>query len=190
MPYYFVLVESDKFKLRSIRMNQQPDGTDDDMFDEGARIDRPVQEPVQLYLEPIAYVDYVNMPILGEVPLVMTDELLKDLRDFGVDNIDAYSCVVNDTETGEQFTNYKLCNVIGLIDVFDMEASELHEDSPPEVAYLFNEIVIDEGKAKGHHLFRPYGRSTELMLSEALKEHLERDGKYPHLEFVAPEDFA
>jgi len=83
----------------------------------------------------------------------MTDELLKDMRDFGVDNIDAYSCVVNDTETGEQFTNYKLCNVIGLIDVFDMEASELHEDSPEDVAYLFNEIVIDEKKARGHIFF-------------------------------------
>jgi len=190
MTHYFLHVASDKFKLRSIRLKRQPDGTNSGMFDEGARIDQPVQEPVQLHLDPITYVDYVNMPVLGEVPLVMTDALLKDLRDFGVDNIDAYNCVVNDTETGEQFTNYKLCNVIGLIDVFDMAASELHEDSPPEVAYLFNEIVIDESKAKGHHLFRPYGRMSELLVSEALKKHLERDAKYPHLQFIAPEDFA
>jgi len=31
---------------------------------------------------------------------------------------------------------------------------------------------------------------TELIVSEELKNFLENTGKYPHLEFVAPDEFA
>ncbi len=190
MDHYFLIVDYEKFKLRTIDMPVQSDGTDWSQFDEGVRIKGTVQEPIRLELDPINYSDYVNMPVMTGIPLVMREDLLSDMRAFGVDNIDAYSTILRDTQSGDEWTDYMLCNVIGLLDVFDMSASKLHPDSPPELAYLFNEIVIDENKAKGHHFFRPHGRMSQLLVSEELKNYLESKKKYQHIEYIAPEDFA
>lgn len=192
MPYYFMLVEMDRYKLRDIVMPVQADGTGEEEFDEGRRINHSIQEPIVLHLDPIEFEDeeYINMGAMFKPPLVFRDDLLEDLRKFGVDNIDSYDCILRDPKTNEEWKNYKLCNVIGLIDVFDMEASELHEDSPSEVAYLFNEIVIDDKKGRGHHLFRPYGRMTQLLVSDELKTYLESKEKYQEIGFISPENFA
>ena len=130
------------------------------------------------------------MPEIFTSPLLLREDLLEDILNLGVDNVDAYECHLIDRESGKVWKNYKLCNIIGLIDVFDIDASELHEDSPPEVAFLLNEIVIDENKTNGHHIFRPYGRMSQIMVSEELKNHLESIGKYKHLHYAAPQDFA
>lgn len=190
MGHYFLVVKYDKFKLRTIDMPVQANGIKWSQFDEGTRIKEPVNEPIILEFDPIKHSDYVNLPVMTGTPLVMREDLLSDICAFGVDNIDAYSTILRDIKTGDEWKNYKLCNVIGLLNVFDMSASKLHPDSPPELAYLFNEIVIDENKAKGHHLFRPYGRMSKLLVSEELKGHLESKQKYRHIEYIAPEDFA
>ena len=152
MTHYFMIVNEDEFKTRDITMRKQADGTDRGEFNEGVRVSHPVQEPIEIELDIPDYPEYINIPCMWQIPLVLREDLLKDMQDFGVDNIDAYQAVIRDPQGDEALTNYFLCNVIGLIDVFDMQASELHPDSPPEVAYLFNKIVIDEKKAKGHHM--------------------------------------
>ena len=165
----------------------QKNGLSQKKLKRGARLKNDeVQEPI------IVHLTYPNdvMPEFFEFPLLLRDDLLKDILDFGVDNLDIYGCELIDRESGKVWSNYKVANIIGLVDVFDMHASELHPDSPSEEAYLFNEIVIDQSKADGHHIFRPYGRQSEMMVSEELKNYLESKEKYPHLHFVAPEDFA
>lgn len=190
MKHYFLTVAQDEYEMRGIIMSKQADGTHRGEFDEGVRVSHPVQVPIEIELEIPDYPEYINIPCMWQIPLVLRGDLLKDMRDFGVDNIDAYQAIIRDPRGGDVLANYFLCNVIGLVDVFDMQASELHPDSPPEVAYLFNKIVIDEKKAEGHHFFRPYGRMSQLLVSEALKTYLESKNTYPELEFSEPEDFA
>jgi len=95
-----------------------------------------------------------------------------------------------DGTSGKVWTNYKLCNIIGLLDVFDMQASNLNENSPPEVALLFDDIVINESKAAGHHLFRPYREMSSIVVSQELKEYIEGLDKYNNMEFVHPSEYA
>ncbi len=187
MTHYFLIeTTGDDYQLCEADMPDQKNGLSWDSFYDGARIPgAEVEEPI------IVDLDYPEdvMPEFFATPLLLRDDLLQDMLEFGIDNIDTYDCHLVDAKSGKIWTEYKLCNIIGLIDVFDMNASELHEDSPPDDALLFNEIVIDEKKAAGHHIFRPHGRMSEIMVSEALKQHLESKGKYPHMEFVLPENF-
>ena len=188
MPHYFLMRSPrEDYQLCDSKMPTQKNGLERSMLRKGARLNKDqVSEPI---IANLRYPDDV-MAEMFVVPLMFRDDLVEDLLNFGVDNIDTYECHLIDEKSGKVWKNYKVVNIIGAIDVFDMEASELHPDSPPDVAYLFNNIVIDEKKAKGHHIFRPYGRMTQIMISEDLKQYLENTGKYKHLEFVAPEDFA
>jgi hypothetical protein len=192
MKHFFLYIAPNGHDERLVQsdMNKQPSGIKETSFIRGAKIDPELmKDPLIINLDKTQ--PGCVMPELFEIPLTIRDDLLEDLLDFGIDNIDAYDCILRDHENGKQYTNYKVCNVLGLIDVFDMNKSELHPDSPPETAYLFNKIVVDEERSFGHHLFRPYGRMSQIMVSEDLKNYLEaKKDKYPHLRFSAPENFA
>ena len=175
------------YQLCDSKMPAQKNGLEESMLWEGARLNNDqVSEPIIVSLR---YPEDVMAEIFL-FPLILRDDLIEDILIFGVKNLDTYECQLIDEESGKIWTNYKVCNIVGIRDVIDLDASSLHKDSSSGSAHLFNEIVIDEDKAEGLHIFRPDGRMSQIMVSQELKQHLEETGKYKHLEFIAPEDFA
>ena len=186
MKYFFLWCMPDHADLRDIEDGELGNGMKASDLDEGQKVAEKIVEPVKIKLEP----GTGAMPEMFMDPFVITDELLDAFRDCGVDNIDSYDAIIVDENTGQQWHNYKLCNLIGVVDIFDMDRSELHPDSPPEIAVLFEEIVIDSEKAKGHHMFRSSHMSSHIMVSEHVRDHIESKGVFKNLEFIEPEDYA
>ena len=188
MSHFFLMERpGGHYQLCDASMNKQDNGLCWGDFIDGAKLRTDqVEEPI---LVDLRYPEDV-MPEIFESPLLISDEFLADLLNFGIDNIDAYECHLIDGESGKVWTNYKLCNIIGLLDVFDMQASTLNDGSSPEVALLFDDIVINESKAAGHHLFRPAGKMSSILVSQELKDYIEGLGKYKNVEFVHPSEYA
>ncbi|MBN1501819.1 MAG: hypothetical protein JW982_16800 [Spirochaetes bacterium] len=188
MPYYFLMRSpGGDYQLCDTDMPQQKNGLKENRFIKGSKIkSEEIMEPIIINLR---YIEDV-MPEFFMFPLVFRDDLLADILEFGIENIDSYKCTLLDNISGKIWTEYKVCNIIGMLDVFDMNASKLFVDSPRDDAYLFDEIVINESKALNQHIFRPYGRPSDILISEELKNYLETKSKYINMQFVKPKNFA
>ena len=190
MNYFFLIRRQalgDEGQWAKSEMKEQDDGLDDCDFIDGTSLsNREMTLPIHVEIESKSRV----VAGLFYYPFTLRNDLIADILDFGVTNLELYDAILVDETMNQTWDNYKVCNVIGLIDIFDLQKSELHENSPPDGPYLFNEIAIDKNKSVSHHIFRPYGRNSQVMVSEALKNHLESKGKYDFLSFIPPEDFA
>jgi hypothetical protein len=168
-------------------MNRQSNGLRQNDFIKGVSLAaREMELPIRIDISSKNCI----IPGVYYFPFTLREDLIADILDFGVTNLELYDAILVDDAMNQTWDNYKVCNLVGLIDLFDLQKSELHEDSPPDGPYLLNEIAINENKALEHHIFRPYGRQSQVMVSEALKNHLESKGKYDFLSFIPPEDFA
>ncbi len=190
MNFYFLsksILPGDDLWANSGMNEQESTGLYENDFIGGISLrDRAMELPIRIEIESKNAI----MPGVFFFPFTLREDLVADLLEFGLDNLEFYDAILVDDAMNKTWTNFKVCNVVGLVDVFDMQKSELHPDSPPDGAYLFNEIVINKDNAAGHHIFRPYGRESEVMVSEALKNYLESKGKYDFFKYIPPERFA
>ncbi len=190
MNYFFLSrrqVQGDEAQWAKSEMREQDNGLDDCDFIDGTSLsDREMTLPIHVEIDSKNRV----VPGLLYYPFTLRIDLIADILEFGVNNLELYDAILVDEARNQTWDDFKVCNIIGLLDIFDLQKSELHENSPSDSPYLFNEIVIGENKAVEHHIFRPYGRQSKVMVSEALKNHLESKGKYDFLSFIPPEDFA
>ncbi len=150
MTHYFLIMDLDKDYLTGISMRRQANGFSRGRLTDGVKIDpSEVEQPLIAKLKD----PEDKMPEMFEVPLVMRPDLLQDIRDFGIDNIQTFKTLLRSEDGKTEIRDYIAVNVIGLVDVFDLQNSERHESSPYDTAYLFNSIVIKKDAAKNHHLF-------------------------------------
>jgi len=186
---YYVMWCAEKGRKEKIRRLEGGNwgGVKAGEFMDGAVLARPPKSPIDIdtYGE-----DTADVPKVFVVPsLVVHKDAAQALTEAGVDNIDYYPAILHDRKLGTQWNDYFVGNVIGALDVIDKKNSVIDPESPPEIAMLFDKMVIDEDKCRGAKIFRLADRLGILLVSQELRDRLvERDFKY--LRFVLPEDFA
>ena len=158
-------------------------------FIDGVKIERAITQPIDIDLIEDDKGDAVLPPLFVVPALVLRKDVAQALQECGVDNIDYYPAVLHDRRRKKHWNDYMVGNVLGLMDVIDMRRSVLDPGSPPEVAMIFETMVIDEKKCRGQKLFRLMHRQNLVVISQEVADHL-RSKSFPFLHIVSPEDFA
>lgn len=188
---YFILWAGAKYPGERTRRLEGGDwgGLEAGAFIDGASIAAPVPNPIEIDLVPDEK-GTAEMPPLWVVPaLVVRKDVAEALQAIGVDNVQYYPAVLHDRARNQRWDDYLVGNVIGLMDVIDMKKSVLDPDSPPEIAMLFETMVLDEKKCRGAMMFRLMHRQNLIVISDRVANQL-RSKNYRFLHIVPPEDFA
>jgi hypothetical protein len=123
--------------------------------------------------------------------LLLRDDLIRALRDCGVDNFDTYEVAITDPDNGQVHTNYKMINLIGLVSAADMSASEATvHDNVPLIDVDFDRLVIDESKARGALMFRLAESTNGVLVHQQVRDCLLVKGFGEDLAFYDPREVA
>lgn len=134
--------------------------------------------------------DVGDMPPVFVVPaLVVRRDFAEALSEIGVDNIDFYPAVLHDRKRDQQWDDYFVGNVIGMVDAIDTAKSVLDPDSPPAVAKLFETMAIDESKSRDLRLFRLMHKPSSIVVSQEVRDHL-MARRFRYVQMISPESFA
>jgi len=157
----------------------------------GQRFDadeRSFDTPIRIPFEPLR--GYQGPPVemrdLG-IP-IMSERLYKAIVDSGVTNVEWFDAEVLKTSTSERFA-YKAYNVVGLVAAADMTKSEWQSDDGIPIADVsFDELVLDETKARGALLFRLAENVNALLVHQRVRDHIEAAG-ISTVKFMAAQDW-
>lgn len=116
-------------------------------------------------------------------------KLCNALIDFGIDNVQYYPVVLRDQETGKTEDDYFLVNIIGLLDCVDMDKSEVNW-WPSGMGFDFVSMAIDEVKTQGLSIFRLKDDPTKVLISDDLKNHLEKNKILGGVKLIEPKDYS
>jgi hypothetical protein len=152
---------------------------------DGQPIRGAVPQPLIYTLDP----DYPGTPKAmyyeKAIPVVRED-VIKALRQAGVDNVQYFDAVLRDPRNGTEFTDYKAYNIIGLVACADMEASKRMGISNSVMGDVdFESLVIDETRTGGLLLFRLAENVGATVVHEKVKEAIEAAG-IPGFVFYGP----
>lgn len=154
-------------------------------WNRGIRFDHPVPEPLEVLLDG----DGILMPMFNRGILLFSDDLVRAMREAGVDNIDCYDAVTVDPIGNKRYTNYKAVNIIGLVAAADLSKSQYTAPSGRALIDTdFDSLAIDESRSHGMLLFRLAECVSAIVIHSSVREHIERKG-IPHLNFVEPESW-
>jgi len=163
-------------------------------FREGARITVPIPQPLEITLKPLNpdaddHGPEIPEYLKGRIPLFRND-FIDALQKGGVDNLDLYDAVIIDPDDGKRHTTHKAVNIIGALSVADMGKSEatVHPGGPV-IDVDFDNLVVDEKKARGALMFRLAESVNAILVHERLRDHLIASG-FTDLEFLEPSDVA
>ncbi len=118
--------------------------------------------------------DYVLTGLRG---LVISEKFKRALDAFGIDNVQYVPADIYDEVERRTYSDFFVANIIGLVDCIDMQRSKLTMRAAlPDKIRDIEELHIDEARAKGHSLFRLDRQFTIILVSERLKNALERSG--------------
>lgn len=133
---------------------------------------------------------YMPSYMRDSIPLFRED-LIAALREAGVTEFDTYDAVVEDPERPAQpHTNYKAVNVIGLIGAADLAQSEYTAHPGGPVGDVdFDNLVIDDSKARGRLMFRMAESTNIIMVHRRVRDHLLAKG-FDDLDFYEPGEIA
>lgn len=165
-------------------------------LDRGQRIeDGSVESPFEYILKKINpysedHGPYLPAYLRDAYPLFRVD-LINALKECGVDNLQVFDVKVLDPETGDYLENYRAVNIVGLMAVADMEQSDatVHHN-PPLLDVEFDNLVIDESKAKGILMFRLAEASGTIMVHENVRDCLIAKGFDKDISFFEPSEVA
>ncbi len=125
----------------------------------------------------------------GAIPL-MTDELIAALKEVGVDNLDCYSAVIQNEETGEKHMNYKAVNIIGVIKGADpnrSDAVKMPLDDSGLMDTFFHNLVLDEEAIGEHYMFRLAESVSTIIVHKKVRDFLIEKG-FHQLTFMEPKE--
>lgn len=178
---YYLLDDDDDYYEDAGHIMVYPELPEKVSFLRGEKIAVPLTTPLRFKMDPEWGAD--PMIMMGSEILLMRDDLVKELRDAGADNIDTYDAIIANPYTGEDMENYKAANIIGLVAAADLSKSKYRAFStPPQIDAIFTDVKIDESKAMGFLLFRMAESVSEIVVHEKVKKALEK--KFPSLEFI------
>ena len=117
------------------------------------------------------------------IPL-MDREMLEILRANGARNLQDYPAVIHDFSVGEDITNYRAVNIVGLVSMADLEGSELDDLGFGE-ARFFHHLAVREADTRRLLIFRLKESVNAVFIHGRLKIALEEAG-FGRLDFVHP----
>lgn len=160
-------------------------------FESGIRIPAGlVPTPVVAALQPFldSGEDSPTIPdvLITSGGLLLSERLHRTLVAFGVDNLDAYPAELFDPDDEQNIPGYVAVNVIGLIAAADMQKSiaTVHPGGAV-IDVSFDQLVIDEAKARGALMFRLAENPYAVWCHPALVAHIEKAG-FPGVGFSSP----
>jgi hypothetical protein len=152
----------------------------------GKKIDAIIPQPFKMGLlaKTAGHGDFMPAYLSAHGPL-FTDTLLKDLQEIGVTNLQLFDVELTDPDNGKIFTNYKAVNIVGRVDLIDMEKSAKDGD-------LWKTVKLDETRPNELLMFRLKDEETagiSIIVHKKVKEFLEEKG-YKEFEFYEIEETA
>lgn len=125
----------------------------------------------------------------GGVPL-MRHDLLKAVRDAGVDNLQIFPAVIRDKKKKKQHSNYKAINIVGVVACADTGESVMAGTSSSTLIDAdFDSLVIDGSKTGGALLFRLAEAVSAIIVHEKVKKVIEDSG-IPGMMFYGPGEWS
>ena len=124
------------------------------------------------------------MPTIFLSPaLIGTKQFYQDLREAGIDNIEACPVVIRDLLNNKIIDDYLVLNVIGRVACAVMYKSDFEQlndeagpDQPNDAMNFINDLVIDSQKVGNLDLFLVHEDVDCIIVSEKLYNHLEKLG--------------
>ncbi len=108
--------------------------------------------------------------------LVFSSRLRELLDGMGVDNIEYYDFEIVNPRNGKKYSDYKIANVVGLVDCVDRGKSDLKYFDDGEIKRI-NKLVIDESRIpSGMRIFRLANRPILTFVHQSVKEAMESAG--------------
>jgi hypothetical protein len=146
---------------------------------DGTYLDLDIPEPIIYELEEDEYDEVPNIrPLSKGLPIpFMHNTLYEALRAAGVDNLQVFDAVIIDKKRGIEYRDYKAFNIVGTVAAADLGGSTMMGTSESDLIDVdFDRLVLDEKKCAGFLLFRLAENITAIIVSEAVKNEVERRG--------------
>lgn len=160
----------------------------------GALITQTVPDPLKFTLKPLNPESSDHSPHMpayfdADSPL-FRDDLVQAMKDCGIDNLQYFNALIEDPDDGRVYTSYKAVNIIGLVAATDMEKSQATVHSgPPLIDVEFDNLVVDDSKARGLLIFRLAEATMAILVHQRLRDLLKERG-FDDLVFHEPGEVA
>lgn len=181
---YFIMASENPDRMLLSGMpeaNPEDPFTDDWLF--GARFSIELDEPVVATIQQRHIAGEV-LPYFDAQPIV-SNEFYQALLEAGVNNLDAYECILQSEDGKIQYKGFKAINIIGLIKAAGKN-TEYSGDSRLMDAGM-DKLDIDENKTGGALMFRLAENVSTVIVHEKVKKHLEAKN-FPSIVFRDPGD--
>ena len=188
MPYYIFQQKTLGVKGGAAAIDQIPDNMDPLEWIKGKKMTLTTDQGplvLNLALESGSF----RGAIIDGLLTLYHRKLCKVLTDFGIENIQHYPVILRDQETGQTEDSYFLVNILGLVDCVDMSKSKINW-WPSGRGFNFVSMVIDETKTHGLSIFRLKDNPTKVLISESLKNYLEKKGVMVGVKLIEPKDYS
>jgi len=102
--------------------------------------------------------------------LVFSAQLCELLHNSMVDNIQYFDFDIVNPKNNNTYTNYKIANVVGLVDCVDKEKSDLTFYDSGTIEFI-DKLVLDESKIPPElKIFRLANRATLIVMHKSIKD--------------------
>lgn len=129
-----------------------------------------------------------RLVITAAYGLVFSTRLEKLLNGKGVDNIEYYDFEIVNPKSGQKYSDYKIANVVGLVDCVDEGKSDLKYFDDGEIKRI-NKLVLDESKIPQElRIFRLAKRPILTVVHQSIKEVIVEAG-ITGCVFYKPEEY-
>lgn len=181
--YYILEVENPEGML----LYSLPDPTDDPFEDSwlrGSPFISPIKQNPVIATIVTGHERDELLPYF-DAPPVISNAFHQALIEAGVDNLDAYDCILRSEDGTIEYKGFKAVNIIGVIratgdgTVFTSE-SRLIDAS-------MDKVVIDPRKTMNALMFRLAESVTTVVVHERVKRYIEKKG-FPSIVFREPSD--
>ena len=111
--------------------------------------------------------------------LLFSPKLRKLFEDLGVTNIEYFDCKVKDVKKNKVHENYKIANIVGLVECIDMKKSEMKladpEDPDSKILSARN-IVLKKKIPSNLKIFRTKYLTRLILIHDDVKNAIEERG--------------
>ena len=179
--YYILAVENPESMLLSGMPEPNPENPFEDDWGFGKPFSKEPEELISVTILD-GHENRELLPYFDAEP-VMSNEFYLALMEAGVDNLDAYDCILRSEDGSVEFTGFKAVNIIGVISATG-EGTEFTGDSRLIDASM-DKVTIAANKIHGTLMFRLAENLSTVIVHERVKSYLEKKG-FPSIVFRDP----
>jgi hypothetical protein len=138
-------------------------------FNVGRKLPPEMSVPVEFDVD--LSIDGRELSAVFVVPtFVARKEFYEALVAAGVDNVDPYPAVIRNGDTKQEFRDYLLLNVIGVVACADLTASE-YDDLGPGI-HVIESVAIKGDKLPNAHIFRLGEDRMKIIVSDQVAQRV------------------